>query len=120
MTTQPPAKRSAVHDSAKKAARKSVRQHARNKSVRSAVRTRVKQVDQLIAEQDLAQADTALRQAIQALDRAEQKGIIHPNNAARRKSRLLRRLTAAKAVTAAKAATAPKPRRRTRRTAAKA
>ena len=38
----------------------------------------------------------AVTEAISQLDRAASKGVIHPNNAARRKSRLMKRLNAAR------------------------
>lgn len=41
-----------------------------------------------IAKEDAGQAEPALRQAFSQLDRAAAKGVIHPNAAARRKSRL--------------------------------
>ena len=49
---------------------------------------------------DSAQAATA--KASSALDKAAIKGVIHPNNAARRKSRLMKKLNQAKAAAAAK------------------
>jgi hypothetical protein len=53
----------------------------------------------------LEEAESAVREAVKALDKAAEKGVIHPNNAARRKSRLMRRYSSA---TAAQAA-APEP-----------
>ena len=50
----------------------------------------------LIAEGQLEEAEVVAQQAISSLDKAAQKGIIHKNNAARSKSRLLKRLNQAK------------------------
>jgi small subunit ribosomal protein S20 len=55
----------------------------------------------LIAAGRLEEAEATARQATSALDRAAQKGVIHKNNAARRKSRLMKRLNQAKAQQAA-------------------
>ena len=53
----------------------------------------------LIKSNDLDAAQEAVRRATQALDKAAQKGVIHPNNAARRKSRLMKKLNEALAAT---------------------
>ena len=84
--------------SARKAARVAQRKGERNKPIRSSVKTHVTKARKLIQENDLEAAREAVQQAAQALDRAAQKGAIHPNNAARRKSRLVKRLNAAVAV----------------------
>lgn len=62
---------------------------------RSRPRTFIKKADRLIAEGKLEEAAQAARQAISALDKAAVKGVIHKNNAARRKARLMRRLNLA-------------------------
>jgi len=59
------------------------------------VKTYVTKARRLILENDLDAAQEAVKQAMTALDKAAQKGVIHPNNAARRKSRLIKRLNAA-------------------------
>ncbi|MFQ5886791.1 MAG: 30S ribosomal protein S20, partial [Anaerolineae bacterium] len=51
--------------------------------------------DRLIAEGKLEEAAQAARQAMSALDKAAVKGVIHKNNAARRKARLMKRLNLA-------------------------
>ena len=63
----------------------------RNKAVRSELKTRVKTAVGA-AETGADPADVALRTAVVRLDKAASKGIIHKNQAARRKSRLMRRL----------------------------
>jgi small subunit ribosomal protein S20 len=49
-----------------------------------------------VASGDNDQAQESVLKAISALDRAAEKGIIHRNNAARRKSRLMKLLAASK------------------------
>lgn len=69
----------------------------RNRAVRSRTRTFVKKADENIASGDKAAAVEAVREAVSQLDRAAQKGVIHRNSAARRKSRLMKRLNAQQA-----------------------
>jgi small subunit ribosomal protein S20 len=76
--------------SAQKAARVAQRKEERNKPIRSSVKTYVTKARKLILENDLDAAQEAVKQATTALDKAAQKGVIHPNNAARRKSRLMK------------------------------
>ena len=64
----------------------------RNKAVKSELRTRVKNA---VGSVGTPQAEADLRLAIKRLDMAAAKGVIHPNTAARRKSRLMRKLNAA-------------------------
>lgn len=65
----------------------------RNKAVKSELRTRVRNA---AASVGTPTADEDLRLAVKRIDMAAAKGIIHPNSAARRKSRLMKRLNAAK------------------------
>lgn len=76
----------------------SQKRHERNVAVKSATRTYVKRARTAIA-QNPAESQEDLRAAISALDRAAKKGVIHPNNAARRKSRLMKHYNAAAAGT---------------------
>ncbi len=64
----------------------------RNRLFTGRARTYVKQARTTIASSTPEDARTATLTAISALDKAAEKGIIHKNNAARRKSRLMRRL----------------------------
>jgi len=64
----------------------------RNKAVRSELRSRVKHATQTAGTPDNAEA---LRLAVKRLDMAAAKRTIHPKQAARRKSRLMRKLNAA-------------------------
>lgn len=81
--------------SAAKAHRQSVKRRLRNRAVRSATKSAVKRANEGIAGGDREAAREVVRSALTALDRAAQKGVIHPNNAARRKSRLLLKYNAA-------------------------
>lgn len=93
--------------SSKKDLRRVVKRRARNIMVKSALKTYVRKARTAIAAPAPAtEGPEALRAAIKALDKAAQNGIIHKNQAARRKSRLARQLHAA-TVTAANAPAAP-------------
>ena len=63
----------------------------RNKAIKSELRTRVKNAVKTIGADD---SDESLRLAVKRLDMAAAKGVIHPNQAARRKSRLMKRVNA--------------------------
>jgi len=81
--------------SAAKAHRQSIKRRIRNRVFKSSTKTAVKRAAETIAGGDLDAARDDIRSAIRALDRAAQKGVLHPNNASRRKSRLLLRYNAA-------------------------
>jgi small subunit ribosomal protein S20 len=83
--------------SAIKNIRSSERKRRINQVHRSKVRTYIKKTRKLIATGQLDEAEVAIQQAVSALDKAAQKGIIHKNNAARRKARLMKQLNQAKA-----------------------
>ncbi len=63
--------------------------------IRSRVKTLIKKARAFIAAGNLEAARVAVGDAISALDKAAEKGVLHRNNAARRKSRLMRRYNAA-------------------------
>jgi small subunit ribosomal protein S20 len=65
----------------------------RNKSVRSALKTHARRVRESLAAGDREAAETALRRATRAYDKAVSKGVIHKNNAANHKARLARSLS---------------------------
>lgn len=81
-----------------KSARKRIRiaeeKRARNRPFRTAARTSVKKAELAIRSGDQTAAATAVGDAISMLDRVAGKGIIHKNNAARRKSRLMAKFNA--------------------------
>ena len=80
--------------SAKKDLLKSERNRQRNQSVRSRIKTmRTKALTAI--KTDAATSESAVKDALKALDSAATKGVIHKNTAARRKSRLVKRLNAA-------------------------
>ena len=84
--------------SAAKRVRIEQKRRARNRAVKSSVKTYIGKAQRAIAAQpDEEMTVAAVRQAISQLDRAATKGVLHPNNAARRKSRLMKRLNAATA-----------------------
>jgi len=100
--------------SAEKRVRQAEQRRLRNKSVRAATRTQIRKAQPLFAASRLDEAQSAVRQAVSALDKAAEKGVIHPNNAARHKSRLMLKYNSAlsAAAVAATAEPPPKPARR--------
>ena len=78
--------------SARKQVRVTQRRHLRNKSIQSLCKTNITKAERLIFSGELESAQEAAVAAISSLDRAAEKGVIHPNNAARRKSRLMKKL----------------------------
>ncbi len=80
--------------SAEKMIRAAERRRVRNRSIRSAVKTYVRKAERGIvgAAED---TNALVVQAISKLDKAASKGILHPRNAARRKSRLMKKLNLA-------------------------
>jgi small subunit ribosomal protein S20 len=63
----------------------------RNKAIKSELKTRVKHATNSAGTD---QSDEALRLAIKRIDKAASKGVIHPNAAARKKSRLMKKVNA--------------------------
>ncbi len=80
--------------SAEKRIRVAEQKRLRNRPYRTEARTYVKKAEIAIASGDRAAAEQAVLQATSTLDRVASKGVIHPNNAARRKSRLLKKFNA--------------------------
>ena len=72
------------------------RRQERNKAVRSELKTRVKSADRAAA-QSAEDVDEQVRKAVKALDMSAAKGIIHKNQAANRKSKLMKRVAKAQA-----------------------
>ncbi len=81
--------------SAQKQVRVSEKRRLRNKSVRSLCKTNITKAERLIFLGELDSARKAVVVAISSLDKAAEKGVIHPNNAARRKARLMKKLNEA-------------------------
>ena len=84
----------ANNKSARKRIRISEEKRVRNRPYRTAARTSVKKAELAIRAGDQTVAQTAVSDAISMLDRVAGKGIIHKNNAARRKSRLMAKFNA--------------------------
>ena len=107
--------------SAKKMVRVSERRRLRNRPIRSSVKTFIRKAERAIAATEENAAEAVVT-AIRALDKAVNKGVLHRNNVARRKSRLMKKLNRATAVAAeatAKPAAASTTRSRTRATSKK-
>ena len=71
------------------------RRRLRNKSIRSLCKTNITKAERLIFLGELESAQKVVMAAVSSLDKAAEKGVIHPNNAARRKSRLMKKLNEA-------------------------
>jgi len=84
--------------SAAKAHRQSLERRLRNRSIKSATKTAIKKANDAILSGDLDAARDAVQDAVVALDKAAQSGVLHDNNSARHKSRLQIKYNAAVAV----------------------
>ena len=65
---------------------------ARNKAAKSALKTQLKYFDAAIIEGNRSEADVAYKVAVKAVDKAAAKGLLHKNNAARKKSSMTLKL----------------------------
>lgn len=79
---------------AEKRMRQEQRRRAFNRSTKSIVKTNITKARQAIVTPsiDSEAATEAVRNAVSELDKAAKKGVIHKNNASRRKSRLMKQL----------------------------
>jgi small subunit ribosomal protein S20 len=68
------------------------KRHERNKAVKAELKTRTKRVESTLGTDD---SDAAVRAAVKRIDSAASKGIIHKNAAARKKSRMMKKVNAA-------------------------
>lgn len=82
----------ANHKSAWKRIRQNEKRRVQNRDYRNRTRTLIKQARSLMEQGDVESAREAARLATRDLDMLASKGIIHKNNAARRKSRLMKQL----------------------------
>ena len=80
--------------SAIKSIRSDARKTMRNKPVRSGLKTYIKSAVTIIAASEQETSEEAVRMAVSKLDKAAQKGIIHKNQASRRKARLMKKFNA--------------------------
>ncbi len=83
--------------SSQKRQRQNVRRAERNKVRRTTIKTRVRRVRDALVAKDVDGAEKALREATKILDRNATRRTVHPNTAARRKSRLAKQINALKA-----------------------
>lgn len=74
--------------------RQNEKRRVRNRVFRGSARTFVAKAREALDSENPENAKAAVTQAISQLDHAAQKGVLHKNNAARRKSRLMKRLSA--------------------------
>jgi len=81
--------------SAKKMIHVQSEERRRNRAIKSSVKTYIDKAEDLISGKEPEPAKVAVRQASVALDKAAHKGVVHPNNAARHKSRLSKKFNAA-------------------------
>ena len=79
-----------------KSARASQGKRDRKRPQRSATRTILARARESITSGKGQSTNEAVSKAIQSLDRAASKGLIHPNNAARKKSRLMKQLSSSR------------------------
>jgi small subunit ribosomal protein S20 len=80
--------------SAKKRVRQNIKRRKRNQVFRTRARTYIRRARVALESGNTETASEAIRDAVSQLDRAASKGVIHRKNAARRKSRLMKRLAA--------------------------
>ncbi len=80
-----------------KAARSAARKRVRNRTIRSSTRTIVNKAVASLQGGNVEEAEAAVLRAVRSLDKADTKGVLHRNNAARKKARLAAKLNALKA-----------------------
>ncbi|MDA8379012.1 MAG: 30S ribosomal protein S20 [Planctomycetia bacterium] len=83
--------------SAQKRVRQNAKLRLRNRDRKKIVRVEVKKVTAALAKKDVAEAQSAVNQAIKILDRMAAKKTLHRNTVARRKSRMMRHFNKLKA-----------------------
>lgn len=79
---------------AKKRVRQAEKHRQHNASMKSMLRTYIKRVIKAIGSGDQAKAESEYQIAVPIIDRMARKGLIHPNKAARHKSRLIHHIRA--------------------------
>lgn len=84
----------ANHKSAEKRMRQSRQRRLRNVSAKSLVKTRIKAVLTAVEENDREKSMEALSKASTVIAKASAKGVLHKNNAARKISRLTKKVNA--------------------------
>jgi small subunit ribosomal protein S20 len=86
----------ATHKSALKRSKQSKEKRLRNRNVKSNLKTTIKAVNAAIEEKDPKKAQEVLSQVTPVINKAASKGVIHKKNAARKISRLTRKVNALK------------------------
>jgi small subunit ribosomal protein S20 len=81
--------------SAKKRVRQNVKRRKRNRVTKKVIKTVSKRVGASLAAKELDQAATDIKVAMSKIDKAGARRVLHPNTAARRKSKLARAYAAA-------------------------
>ena len=85
---------------AKKAGRQQIKRAIRTRGDRTEPRSAMARALRSVESGDVAEAETAVKEALSILDRAVQKGILHKNNVNRRKSRMAANLNKMKTASA--------------------
>ncbi len=79
-------------------ARKRMKQIAKrtqiNKAVKSRMKTAMRRFEESLKRGDAEEAHVNMKKAVRMIDKAVAKGVIHKNNAARKKSQLMRKFSA--------------------------
>ena len=81
--------------SAKRMIAVSAEKRKRNRAVKSSMKTLIDKAAEVIAAKDLEKARETVMKATIAIDKAAKRGVVHPNNASRHKSRLMKKFNAA-------------------------
>ncbi|KUG23113.1 ssu ribosomal protein s20p [hydrocarbon metagenome] len=84
----------ATHKSAEKRDRQNKKHRARNVAAKSALKTKIKSVIENVDSKNKEKSINALKTAVPALNKAASKGLIHKKNAARKVSRLTKKVNA--------------------------
>jgi len=74
--------------------RQNEKRRLRNRMVRGVTRSAIRDARQAFETGNVEETKAAVMEAISKLDKAAEKGVIHKNNASRRKSRLMKKLSA--------------------------
>ncbi len=83
--------------SAKKRVRQNLKRRARNRYRKEQIKEQIKSFTSAVTHGDIKKAEEELKKAVQRMDRVATKGVLHKNTAARKRSRLTKRLNAARA-----------------------
>jgi small subunit ribosomal protein S20 len=80
--------------SAVKRARQSEERRLKNSHVKSTMKTYIKKIVSVMETKDTEHVDEAFKKAVSVINSAASKGVIHPNNASRKVSRLSKKVHA--------------------------